>query len=203
MYPQITWKCKQTSSPNKGSNFYLIFSPRALFSPFNTETKEQDYRQNQQLAYPVAYLPAQYFFGIEFTIGKMTVQAFHLPVSNARCVSNNHCHEAKVKSGQLARPDGSPVLGRKQLYTKRNTITTCFFVSLPAHNLLIRSKRRSATSPVFGWRQVQTASQPSLRRQRFTKQNFQILDSLAPFCFDAGGRSCCWKMETNIFFQAS
>ena len=26
-------------------------------------------------------------------------------------------------SGQLARPNGSPVLGRKQLYTKRNT--TC------------------------------------------------------------------------------
>ena len=29
----------------------------------------------------------------------------------------------KVRSGQLACPDGSPVLGRKQLYTKRNT--TC------------------------------------------------------------------------------
>ena len=33
--------------------------------------------------------------------------------------------------------------------------------------LLIPSKRRSATSPVVGWRPVQTASQPSLRRQRF------------------------------------
>ena len=29
----------------------------------------------------------------------------------------------QVRSGQLACPDGSPVLGRKQLYTKRNT--TC------------------------------------------------------------------------------
>ena len=27
----------------------------------------------------------------------------------------------QVRSGQLARPDGSPMLGRKQLYTKRNT----------------------------------------------------------------------------------
>ena len=34
-------------------------------------------------------------------------------------------HDAnhRVRSGQLACPDGSPVLGRKQLYTKRNT--TC------------------------------------------------------------------------------
>ena len=31
----------------------------------------------------------------------------------------------EVRPGQLARPDGSPVLGRKQLYTKRKTITTC------------------------------------------------------------------------------
>ena len=34
-------------------------------------------------------------------------------------------------------------------------------------DLLIQSKKRSATSPVVGWRPVQTASQPSSRRQRF------------------------------------
>ena len=33
--------------------------------------------------------------------------------------------KVRVRSGQLARPDGSPVLGRKQLYTKK---------TLPARN---------------------------------------------------------------------
>ena len=43
--------------------------------------------------------------------------------------------------------------------------------------LLIPSKRRSATSPVVGWSPVQTASQPSLRRQRFDVcSKFLILD---------------------------
>ena len=44
---------------------------------------------------------------------------------------------------------------------------TEFFPAEESTHPLIPSKKRSATSPVVGWRPVQTASQPFLRRQRF------------------------------------
>ena len=80
------------------------------------------------------------------------------------------------------------MLGRKQLYTKRlparNEGHELRFETLPGFSrcflpttelypagkttyVLLQSKRRSATSFVVGWRPVQTALQPSLRRQRF------------------------------------
>ena len=76
MYPQITWKCKQTSSPNKGSKVRQYWNQGAGLSAKSTT------RLSSRL---VTGTP----------IGKMTAQAFHIPGSNARCVSNNHCHEAK------------------------------------------------------------------------------------------------------------
>ena len=41
--------------------------------------------------------------------------------------------QGQVKPGQLARPNGSPVLGRKQLYTKRNT-TELWLETMPGFN---------------------------------------------------------------------
>ena len=107
----------------------------------------------------------------------------------------------RVRSGQLARPDGSPVLGARNFIHKTTLslparyeghelcfetmpgFSRCFlpitelFPADESTYLLLPSKRKSATSPVVGWRPVQTASQPSLRRQRFDVcSNFPILN---------------------------
>jgi len=47
---------------------------------------------------------------LAFAIGKMTVQAFHLLGSNARCVSPSDCHEAKQCHLQISIK--FPILGQ-------------------------------------------------------------------------------------------
>ena len=75
-----------------------------------------------------------------FAIGKMTVQAFHLLGSNARCVSPSDCHEAKQCNFQISNTWTKILLtifwnhGIRRIYSNCWSIRLCHAWSIVCHS---------------------------------------------------------------------